>query len=117
MGATLKFSYFVLNERIPDWVQFPRFCILPKKTDGRLGAVFKILYFAVKKTNGHLGTRIFGDIYIITDNNYHLLIIFQQVDIYLNEPITIDGVIKLGNQSIQRRIRDRTDRDNNNSYF
>ena len=44
----------------------------------------------------------FKGIYVIIDNNYKLLI-FQQVDVYLNEPIKIDELIKLANQSIQRR--------------
>ena len=38
---------------------------------------------------------------IIIDNNYKLLIIFQRVDVYLNEPIKTDELIKLANQSIQ----------------
>ena len=38
---------------------------------------------------------------------------FQQVDVYLNEPIKIDELIKLANQQIQMRTRDRHD----NSYF
>ena len=37
-------------------------------------------------------------IYIIIDNNYKPLIMFQQADVYLNEPIKIDEVIKLANQ-------------------
>ena len=41
------------------------------------------------------------DIWIIIGNNYKLLIIFQQADIYLNEPIQIDELIKLAYQSIQ----------------
>ena len=36
-------------------------------------------------------------IYIIIDNNQKLLIIFQQVDVYLNEPTKIDKLIKLAN--------------------
>ena len=36
----------------------------------------------------------FEGIYIIIDNNYKLLIIFQQVDLYLHEPIKIDKLIK-----------------------
>ena len=35
---------------------------------------------------------------IIIDNNYKLLIIFQQVDVYLIEPIKIDVLIKLAHQ-------------------
>ena len=35
----------------------------------------------------------------IIDNNYKLLITFQRVDVYLNEPIEIDELIKLANQS------------------
>ena len=37
--------------------------------------------------------------YFITDNNYRLLTTFQQVDVYLNEPIKIHELIKLANQS------------------
>ena len=37
----------------------------------------------------------------IIDNNYKLLIIFQRDNVYLNEPIKIDELIKLANQSIQ----------------
>ena len=37
--------------------------------------------------------------YSIIDNNYKLLITFQQVDVYLNEPIKIHELIKLANQS------------------
>ena len=33
------------------------------------------------------------------DNNYNLLIKFQRVDVYLHEPIEIDELIKLTNQS------------------
>ena len=40
------------------------------------------------------------DIYIIIGNNYKPLIIFQQADAYLNEPIKIDELIKLANQEI-----------------
>ena len=32
------------------------------------------------------------------DNNYKSLKIFQQVDVYLNEPIKIDELIKSPNQ-------------------
>ena len=32
------------------------------------------------------------------DNNYKQLIIFQQVEVNLNEPVKIDGLIKLANQ-------------------
>ena len=46
--------------------------------------------------------------------NYKLLIIFQQVDIYLNEPIKIDEHTKLANQLTQRRTRHRNDKNNNN---
>ena len=35
----------------------------------------------------------------IIDNNYKLLITFQQVDIYLNEPIKINELIKLASQA------------------
>ena len=37
--------------------------------------------------------------YFIIDINYKLLIIFQPVDAYLNEPIEIEKLIKLANQS------------------
>ena len=37
--------------------------------------------------------------YLIIDNNYKLLITFQQIDVYLNEPIKIHELIKLANQS------------------
>ena len=37
--------------------------------------------------------------YFITDNNYKLLRTFQQVDVYLNEPVKIHELIKLANQS------------------
>ena len=43
--------------------------------------------------------------------------IFQQADVYLNEPAKINELIKLANQSVQRRTRDRNGKDNNNSYF
>ena len=33
------------------------------------------------------------------DDNYKLLIIFQQVNVYLNETIQIDVLIKLANKS------------------
>ena len=33
------------------------------------------------------------------DNNYKQLIEFQQIDVYLNEPIKIQKLIKLANQS------------------
>ena len=59
----------------------------------------------------------FEGIYIIIDNNYKLFIIFQQADVYLNEPIKIDELIKLSSELIQRRTRDRNRKDNNNSYF
>ena len=36
--------------------------------------------------------------YIIIDENYKLLIKFQRVDVYLNEPIEIHELIKLANQ-------------------
>ena len=42
--------------------------------------------------------------------------IFQQA-VYLNEPAKINELIKLANQSVQRRTRDRNGKDNNNSYF
>ena len=35
----------------------------------------------------------------IIDNNYKLLITFQRVDVYLNESIEKDALIKLANQS------------------
>ena len=37
--------------------------------------------------------------YFIIDINYKLLIAFQQVDVYLNEPIKIQELSKLANQS------------------
>ena len=37
--------------------------------------------------------------YFIIDNNYSLLITFQQVDVYLNEPFETHELIKLDNQS------------------
>ena len=53
----------------------------------------------------------------LTCVNYKLLIMFQRTDVYLNESIKIDEQIKLANQLIQRRIRDRNGKDDNNSYF
>ena len=41
-------------------------------------------------------------IYIIIDNNYKPLTMFQQVDVYLNEPIKIDELITLG-QSVNSK--------------
>ena len=35
---------------------------------------------------------------ILIDNIYKPLIMFQQVDVYLDEPIKIDELIKLANQ-------------------
>ena len=64
----------------------------------------------------HFRTYLEGT-YIIIDNNYKLLIKFQQVDVYLNKPIKIDELIKLDNQSIQRRTFDRNDKNQNISYF
>ena len=43
----------------------------------------------------------------LTCVNYKLFITFQQDDGFLNEPIKIDEQIKLANQLIQRRTRDR----------
>ena len=37
--------------------------------------------------------------YFIIDNNYKLLITFQQVDFYVNKPIKIHERVKLDNQS------------------
>ena len=37
--------------------------------------------------------------YFIIDNNYKLLITFERVDVYLNQPIEIDELIKLVKQS------------------
>ena len=54
---------------------------------------------------------------VIIDNNYKLLIIFQQSDVYLNEPIKIDKLIKLANQSIQLHTCYRNGKDNNNYHF
>ena len=45
------------------------------------------------------------------------MIIFQQVDVYLNEPIKIDKLTNIANQSIQRRTGDRSGKDNKNCYF
>ena len=42
---------------------------------------------------------------------------FQGVDDYLHEPIKTDELIKLANQSIERRSRDRNCKNKNNSYF
>ena len=53
----------------------------------------------------------------LTCVNYKLLIMFQRIDVYLNEPIKTDEQIKLASQLIQRRIRDRNGKDDNNSYF
>ena len=47
---------------------------------------------------------------------YKLLIIFQLVDVYSNEPIKVGELIKLTNQSIQRCTRGRNGKDENN-YF
>ena len=49
----------------------------------------------------------FEGFFIITDNNYKLLKILQQVNVYLNKLIKIDELIRLSNQSIQRYTRDR----------
>ena len=46
-----------------------------------------------------------------------MLIIFEQVDVYLNEPIKMDEQIKLANQLIQMRTRDRNGKDNDSSCF
>ena len=54
---------------------------------------------------------------IVINNNDKLLIIFQQVDVYLNKQIKIDELIKLANQSIQRRTRDRNSRHNKKCCF
>ena len=53
----------------------------------------------------------------LTCINYKLLIIFEQVDVYLNEPIKMDEQIKLANQLIQMRTRDRNGKDNDSSCF
>ena len=37
--------------------------------------------------------------YFIIDNDYKLLITFQQVYVYLNEPMKIHELIKLANQT------------------
>ena len=37
--------------------------------------------------------------YLIIDNNYKLIITFQQYTVYFNEPIKIHEIIKLANQS------------------
>ena len=54
--------------------------------------------------------------HFLTWVKYKLLMIFQQVDVYLNKPIKIDKQIKLANQLIQRCTRDRNGKDNN-FYF
>ena len=46
-----------------------------------------------------------------------MLIIFEQVDVYVNEPIKMDEQIKLANQLIQMRTRDRNGKDNDSSCF
>ena len=58
-----------------------------------------------------------GYLHYIIDNNYKLLIIFQRVDVYLNEPIKTDVLIKLADLSIQYCTRDRNGEDKNNYYF
>ena len=55
--------------------------------------------------------------YVVTNNTYKLLTIFQCVDVYLNEPIKVDELIKLSNHSIQRHTFHRINKDNNNSCF
>ena len=60
-----------------------------------------------KCSNGIIATScfdmwfIFGVVlsYFIIDNNYKLLIIFQQVIVYLDETIENNRLIKLANQS------------------
>ena len=47
----------------------------------------------------HFWTYLEG-IYIKTDNNYKLLIVFQRFDVYLSDPIKIDELIKLANQRL-----------------
>ena len=49
---------------------------------------------------------------LLTCVNCKLLIIIQQIDVYLNESIKIDKQIKLANELIQRRTRDRNGTDN-----
>ena len=46
----------------------------------------------------HYWTSLEGIYLIIDDNNYKPLIMSQQADVYLNEPIKIDEVIKLANR-------------------
>ena len=65
-------------------------------------AIYKLLtlckYFTCSLS---LLCNIFGHplrVYIITDNNYKPLKIFEQVDVYLNKPIKIDELIKIFNQ-------------------
>ena len=48
---------------------------------------------------------------------YTLLITFQQVNVYLNEPIETDELIKLGSQSFQRCAQDRNGKADSNFYF
>ena len=51
--------------------------------------------------------------YFIIDNNYKLLITSWRDDVILNEPIKNHELIKLASQ---RRTRDRSSKDNNNSF-
>ena len=46
------------------------------------------------KTREIGGVRLSEELY----DNYKLLIMFQQIDVYLNEPIKTDELIKLANQ-------------------
>ena len=43
-------------------------------------------------------------IFITIDNNYKLLIMFDRVNVYLNEPVKIDKLINLANQSIMSTL-------------
>ena len=55
----VRFRISLWEIRMAVWVQLSKFSIsLQKKTNVRLGAVFKILYFVVKRTNGCLGTTV-----------------------------------------------------------
>ena len=55
--------------------------------------------------------------YVMTNNNYKLLTIFQCVDVYLNEPIKVDELIELSNHSIQKHTFHRNNKDKSNSCF
>ena len=56
--------------------------------------IFHVQFYFILQ---HFSTSHEG-IYIIIDNNCKPLKIFQQIHIYLNEPIKISKLIKLANQ-------------------